>query len=317
MEPDRRKLSTIALCLGVLYTVWGSTYLAQRVAVTGFPPLRMAGLRFVVAGGLLYAALRARGAPAPSARQWGAATLAALPLLGLGMGGVAVALTRVPSGLAALVFGSVPLWTSLLDRLWGGRLARAEIAGLALGFAGVALVSARGGLSADPAGAALLLASAMSYSLGCVLTRRLPLPPGTLGTAAQMLSGGALLLAASALRGERAGAPSAASVAALAYVIVLGSMVAYSAFGYLLRNARPALATSYAYVNPVVALALGAALGGERPTRADLCGLGLVLAAVALVARGATSAREARRPRPAPAAVIPENPLSLGRPAPR
>jgi drug/metabolite transporter (DMT)-like permease len=282
----RRNASTIALCLAVLYTVWGSTYLAQRIAVAGFPPLRMAGIRFTLAGGLLYAALRVRGAKAPQPRAWGAAALSAIPLLVLGMGGVAIAVQRVPSGLAALVFGSVPLWTALFDRLWGGRLGRAEIAGLFVGFLGVSLVSLRGALGADPSGAALLCASAASYALGCVLTRRLPLPPGITGTAVQMLSGGVMLLAASAIAGERASTPSRASLFALAYVIVLGSILAYSAFGYLLRNARPALATSYAYVNPIVALGLGTLLGGEHVTRTDVAGLTLVLSAVGLVALG-------------------------------
>lgn len=285
----RRETRTIALCLAVVYTVWGSTYLAQRVAVTGFPPLRMAGLRFVVAGSVLYAATRVRGARAPSARQWGAAAASAIPLVTMGMGGIAVAVGRVPSGLVALVIGSVPLWTVLLDRLWGGRLARAELAGMALGLLGVALLSLRGALRADPVGAGIVVATAVSYALGCVLTRRLPLPTGVLGSAAQMLCGGALLLFASGVTGELAPSPSPASLLALAYVTVFGTMLAYSAQGYLLRHARPALATSYAYVNPVIALGLGAALGGERFSRADVAALGFVLAAVALVALGARS----------------------------
>lgn len=295
MIPDRRKARTVALCLAVLYTVGGSTYLAQRVAVTGFPPLRMAGIRFLVSGALLYAALRARGAEAPSARQWATAALSAIPLIALGMGGIAVAVQRVPSGLAALVFGTVPLWTALFDRLRGGRLARAEIAGLFVGALGVTLVSSRGALRADPTAAAVLLAAAASHALGCVLTRRLPLPAGIIGTATQLVSGGALLLAASALarEGERAPSPSRASVLALVYVIVLGSMVVYSAFGYLLRNARPALATSHAYVQPLVALGLGATLGRERFGGADLLGLSCVLTAVALVALG-TRGRQPR-----------------------
>ena len=288
------KPRTIALCLALMYTVGSSTYLAQRIAVTGFPPLRMVGIRFAVAGSLLYAALRVRGAPAPSAKQWAVAALSAIPLLVLGMGGIAIAVERMPSGLAALVFGSVPLWTALWDRLWGGRLTRVEIAGLALGAAGVVLVSLRGALRTDTAIAAVLVAAAASHALGFVLTRRLPIPAGPLGTAAQMVSGGVLLLGASAARGEHGPSPSAASVLALAYVVVCGSMIVYTALGYLLRNARPALASSHAYVNPAVALALGATLGSERFTRVDVMGLGLVLSAVALVAMGARRRREAR-----------------------
>lgn len=285
----------LPLCLGVLYVVWGSTYLAQRIAVAGIPPLRMAALRFLISGGLLYAGLRAGGAPSPTWSAWRAATLSAVPLMVTGMGTAAVAMARVPSGLAALVFGSVPLWTALFDRLSGGRLRRLEIAGLGLGFAGVALVAARGALRADPAGAALVVFAAASYALGCVATRRAPLAPGLMGTASQMLAGGTILALASLARGEAFSVPDARAAGALVYLVVLGSLLAYSAFGWLLKNARPALATSYAYVNPVVALALGVAFGGERPASTDYAGLGLVLGAVALVTwaqRGKADAAE-------------------------
>lgn len=286
MSPERRRALRILVSLGLLYTVWGSTYLVQRVAVSSFEPLQMAGLRFLVAGGILFAVLRARGARAPTAIEWRGAALSALPLLVTGMGTAAIAIKRVPSGLASLVFGSVPLWTSLFDRLWGGRLQRAELIGLAAGFAGVAVVSLRGGLSGDPASALLLLGAAASYSLGCVCTRKLPLPQGILGTAAQMLVGGAVLVALSLAAGERLSTPSPRAAAALVYLVALGSILGYALLGYLLRTVRPALATSYAFVNPIIALALGAALAGERVTGADLAGLSLVLAAVAMVALG-------------------------------
>lgn len=306
MLPDRRRAVTTALCLGVLYTVWGSTYLAQRLAIASFPPLAMGGIRFIAAGIPLYAVLRLRGAAKPTWTELRAAALAALPLIVFGMGGAAVALQRVPSGLAALVFGSVPLWTSLFDWLCGGKIRRVEIAGLVLGLAGVLVVSMRGALRADPVGAAMIVTAAASYAFGCVATRRLKLPPGVLGTAAQMTAGGVLLLVASVARGERIVAPSGASVAALVYLVVFGSMLAYSAFGYLLRNTRAALATSYAYVNPIVALALGAALAGEQVTRADLVGLALVLGAVALVALGsrAPGAKAGYRPDPCPSLPV-------------
>ncbi len=282
MKPRDRLL--VPLCLGVLYVVWGSTYLAQRIAVATMPPLQMVAVRFLVAGALLYAAMRARGVASPDRLQWRAAALSSLPLMGLGMGSAAIALQRVPSGLAALMFGTVPLWASLFDRLLGGRLRGLEIVGLGVGFGGVALVASRGALGADPPGAALIAFAAASYALGCVATRRARLAPGIMGTASQMLAGGALLAVASLLRGEPIGAVPVRAAVALLYLVVLGSLVAYSAFGWLLKNTRPALATSYAYVNPVIALALGAALGGERFTRADYVGLVLVLFAVALVA---------------------------------
>jgi drug/metabolite transporter (DMT)-like permease len=280
--PRQRLL--LPLCLGILYVVWGSTYLAQRVAVAGIPPLLMAALRFSISGALLYAGLRLSGAAAPTRRAWLAAAASAVPLMVTGMGTAAVALTRVPSGLAALVFGTVPLWSALFERALGGRLRRLEIAGLVLGFAGVAACAARGALRTDPGGAALVVLAAASYALGCVATRHAPLAPGAMGTASQMLVGGALLGVASLVRGEAIAMPTGRAVWALAYLVVMGSLVAYSAFGWLLKNARPVLATSYAFVNPVVALAIGAGLGGERFAVADLAGLALVLAAVTLVA---------------------------------
>jgi drug/metabolite transporter (DMT)-like permease len=312
MSPSAAKTRNLALCLAALYTIGSSTYLAQRVAVTGFPPLRMVGLRFAIAGSLLYAALRLRGARAPSARQWAVAAISAVPLLCLGMGGIALAVQRMPSGLAALVYGSVPLWTVIFDRLWGGRLARVEVAGIFVGAVGVALVSLRGGLRADTTTACILLVGAAGHALGFVLTRRLPIAGGPIGTASQMVSGGAILLLASLLAGEHAPAPSRACVLALAYVIVFGSMLCYSALGYVLRNARPALASSHSYVNPAVALVLGATLGDERFTRADVLGLGLVLGAVALVAMGA---RRRRGAAVAEGAGIPEA-LRVNAPAP-
>ena len=287
MSGERRPTFLAILCLAILYTVWGSTYLAQRVAVESFAPLQMAGLRFLVGGTILYTVLRARGAPAPTAPEWRSVALSATPLLVTGMGLAAVGIKRVPSGLAALVFGSVPLWTSLFDWLCGGTLRRVEVIGLTVGFAGVALVSLRGGLSADPIGALLLLAAAASYALGCVATRRLTLPRGMMATAAQMTFGGATLMLVSTAAGERLTAPPPRAAFAMVYLVVLGSLVAYVAFGYLLKNVRPALATSYAFVNPIVALALGAALAKEPVGTTDLASLALVLSAVALIALGA------------------------------
>lgn len=284
MATARRSTFLAALCLAILYTVWGSTYLAQRVAIESFAPLQMAGLRFLAAGALLFAVLRARRIPAPTAREWRAVALSATPLLVTGMGAAAVGIQRVPSGLAALVFGAVPLWTSLFDWLCGGVLRRVEALGLAVGLAGVAVVSLRGGLSADPVGALVLLGATASYALGCVATRRLPLPRGMMATAAQMAFGGVALVILSFASGDRLVVPSPRATFALVYLVVLGSLVAYVAFGWLLRNVRPALATSYAFVNPIVALALGAALAGERVGPADLAGLALVLSAVALIA---------------------------------
>jgi drug/metabolite transporter (DMT)-like permease len=277
---------TTFLCLAILYSVWGSTYLAMRVAVGSFAPFRMGGIRFLVAGTLLYFLLRARGHAAPTWREWKWCALIGSLMMATGLGCTAVAVQFVSSGVAALVFGSVPLFTAAIQRAFGQRLNRGEMAGLAIGFCGVALLAFRGSLAASPFAAALLVTGAASYSLGCVLSGRLPQPKGAMSTAAQMIVAGAVLFVLSMLRGETFPAhPSIRSVVALAHLIFLGSMLAYSALNHLLRTERPALATSYAFVNPVVALALGAMVGHETVGIAEICAVSLVLTAVALVVR--------------------------------
>ena len=265
--------------------MWGSTYLAQRVAVSTFTPLQMAGLRFTLAGALLTFLLVVRGARLPTRVEWRNAALSATPLMVFGMGTAAYALRRVPSGLGALVFGAVPIFTVLFSRALGRKLSVTEGVGLIVGIAGVSCVSLRGGLASDPRGAGLLLVAACFYALGCLLTARLRLAAGAMGSASQMLFAGVVLVGASVVLGETWLPPSRSSLFAFGYLVVLGSMVAYTALGYLLRTVRPALATSYAFVNPIVALALGRSLADEPLTRADVGGLCLVLVAVALISR--------------------------------
>jgi drug/metabolite transporter (DMT)-like permease len=281
-----RLRGTTLLCLAILYSVWGSTYLAMRVAVTSFAPFRMGGIRFLVAGALLYLLLRLRGHRPPTWRQWRSCALIGSLMMGMGLGCTALAVRTVSSGVAAMVFGCVPLFSAAIQRAFGQRLVRREIVGVCVGFAGVALLTLRGSLAASPLAAALLITGAASYSLGCVLSGRLDQPLGAMSTAAQMIFAGAVLFAVSMLRGESFPAhPSLASVVALAHLIFLGSMLAYSALNHLLRTERPSLATSYAFVNPVVALALGAAIGHEHVGKAEIAAVSLVLVAVILVAR--------------------------------
>ncbi len=285
------------VCLATLYIVWGSTYLAMRVAVTSFAPLQLGAVRFLCAGGVLYLVLRLRGAPSPTVREWASAAAVGVCLMVVGLGSVSVALTHVSSGVAAVVFGSVPLWTTLFDWLTRSRSARRqlggrEVLGLAVGFVGVLFVAARGTLRASPGWAVVLCLAAAGYSFGCVLSTRLPLPRGPMATAAQMLAGGAVLALGSLVRGEAWPAHvSVASAVSLVHLCVLGSIAAYSALTYLLRTERPSLATSYAFVNPIVALILGAMLGGEHAAAGDWAGVVLVIAAVALVASAARTSR--------------------------
>jgi drug/metabolite transporter (DMT)-like permease len=297
----------VVVSLLAVYVVWGSTYLAIRVALGGFPPFLMAALRFLLAGGVLYVVLRLRGAPAPRRRQWGgAAVVGGLLLLG-GNGGVVMAEQWVASGLAALGVATVALWSAIFAGLWGQWPRRLEWVGLAVGFAGVALLNLEGNLRASPAGAIALLVATTSWALGSMWSRHLDLPSGLMASAAQMLTGGGLLLLASVLVGERVPrAVPARPVLALAYLVVFGSWVGFSAYLYLLRRVRPAVATSYAYVNPAIAMALGVAFAGERITLSEWVAMPVILGGVALVMVAHGRAEEAVERAPAPEVDLPD-----------
>ena len=280
--------------------IWGSTYLAIRIALEGLPPFLMAGVRFVIAGCALFGFLWLRGAPSPTPRQWGnAAVVGGLLLLG-GNGGVVVAEQSVASGLAALGVATVALWSALFAGLWGQWPKRLEWIGLAVGFGGVALLNVGGGLRASSVGALALLVAPVSWALGSMWSRRLDLPSGLMASAAEMMTGGVMLLAASRLTGETGpSAVAARPLLALAYLIVFGSWIGFSAYLFLLRRVRPVIATSYAYVNPVVAMALGVLLGGEHIARGEWAATPVILAGVALVglAHGRTVGEQTGRSR--------------------
>ncbi len=278
--------------LGLLYVIWGSTYLAISVAITGFPPFLMGGIRFLIAGALLYPVLRLRGAPAPTCAQWrGAAIVGTLLLVG-GNGGVNFAEQWVASGVAAVVIATTPIWTGLFAGFWGRWPNRIEWAGLVLGLAGVVLLNLGGDLRAHPAGAVALIIAAVCWALGSAWSRHLSMPSGLMAVAAQLLVSGAALVVLGLGVGERLTVmPSARALWAFVYLIVVGSWVGYTAYIYLLGRVRPALATSYAYVNPVVAVALGALLAGERITGTTIVSMLVILGGVGLVllARGRPS----------------------------
>ncbi|HEX8918387.1 MAG TPA: drug/metabolite exporter YedA, partial [Chloroflexota bacterium] len=254
----------VGLALFALYIIWGSTYLAIRITVHGFPPLLMMGERFLLAGGILYAVLRLRGYPAPSRREWaGSFVVGALLLLG-GNGMVAVAEQKVPSSLTATMIATVPLWAAVFSGFWGRWPTRVEVSGLALGFAGVVLLNLEGSLRADPVGAAILVVAATCWAFGSVWGTHLQLPSGLMAGAAEMLMGGCVIVLAGAAHGEHPVLPTGHSLLALLYLVVFGSLIAFSAYAFLLQRVRPALATSYAYVNPVVAVLLGVGLAREH-----------------------------------------------------
>jgi len=282
MESRQRWL--VAFSLLALYFIWGSTFIGMKIAMESFPPFIMAGLRFSLAGVLLYGVLRLRGVPQPTSRQWRDAGAVGLLLLGVGNVGVAYAEQWIATGSAAMVIATVPLWTVLFAWLWGNRPRMLELCGIALGMLGVLVLHQGAQLQASPVAAAALLLAALAWAFGSVWSRRLDLPSGAMSSAAQMIVAGGVLVVCSLLSGERWPAmPTARASLAVAYLVVFGSFIAYSAYLYLLKTVRPALATSYAFVNPLVAMLLGAALANESVGRVELVAMSVILAGVLLV----------------------------------
>jgi len=289
--PQPKRL-VILLSLLSLYTLWGGTYLGMRVALEGFPPFFVAGFRQLLAGIILYIFLRARGAARPTRAQWLGAAIVGGLLLVIGNGGVVFAEQWVSSGLAALALGAIPLWAALFSGLFGRWPRPIEWCGLAIGFAGLVLLNLENGLHANPLGAIVLLIAPISWGLGSILSQHLPGPKGLMASAAQMLAGGVMLFIVGTLLGERMTAfPGPRPLIAMAYLIVGGSLVGFTAYGYLLRNTRPALATSYAYVNPLVAVGLGVALAGEHITLIGVLAMFTILSGVVLVTMGKERSR--------------------------
>ncbi len=274
----------VILALLALYIIWGSTYLGIRIAIESFPPFLMAAIRFLIAGSGLYIFLRARGESAPTRAQWIGSGVVGGLLLGGGNGGVTFSEQWVSSGLAAVWVATMPLWAALFAGLLGRWPTRWEWLGLALGFVGVVLLNLEANLRSNPVGAIALTIATICWALGSVLSQRLSLPRGMMASAAQMLVGSATLFALSLISGERVtGLPTIRSASAILYLVAFGSLIGFSSYAYLLRRVRPALATSYAYVNPIVAVGLGVALAGESISGLGLLAMIVILSGVGLV----------------------------------
>ena len=297
--PAAPPLAGLLAAFAALYVIWGSTYLAIRFAVETMPPFTMAGVRFLVAGTLLFGWSRARGAAPLTRPQWKTAAIAGTLLLLGGNGLVSWAELRVPSGVAALLVASTPMWMALLDwaRPGGVRPRPAVWAGLALGLAGIGVLvgpARLGGTPVDGLGALAVGTAAFSWALGSVYQRGAQKSDSTLlNVGGQMLVGGAVLVAVGLALGERldVAAVSARSAWALAYLIVAGAIVGYSAYVWLLKVTTPAKASTYAYVNPLVAVVLGWALADEALSPRVLGAAGLVVAAVVLITTAKPAAR--------------------------
>ena len=296
--PVRRASVVAWICLLIVYLVWGSTYLAIRVGVETMPPLLMAAARQLVAGLIMFPLALRHWRSASLARRWpsraewlGCGVVGILLLVANGVVGVGE--KTVPSGLAALLVATVPLWLLGIDAgLNHARMGLAQLAGLLLGLAGVALLAGLGGdsRSTSVAGVLIILGAAAAWALGTIMAGRATIPSSAaLASGMELLAGGAALLVLSAATGEfsslHLGQVSERSWLALGYLIVFGSIVAFSAYGIAVRALPTATVATYAYVNPVIAVLLGALILNERLTPATIAGGVLIVGAVVLVVR--------------------------------
>jgi len=288
LAPPAPARSLVLPALLACYLVWGSTYLAIRFALESFPPFFQMGTRFLCAGGLLLAWVVARGGALPSQAHWRTAAGVGTLMLGGGMGLVATAQQHVGSGLVATFVAIVPMLVCGWGLLFGQKPRLLEVAGMAVGLAGVLLLVRGASFMGSPVAIACLAGATLAWSLGSVLsTTRWPLAPGAAGFASEMLCGGAALLLVSLAMGEQPRwPPQPLAAGAWLYLVVAGSLVAFSAYLYLLAHASPALATSYAFVNPVIALLLGVLLAGEAVSAAEWGACAVILAGVVLILKG-------------------------------
>jgi drug/metabolite transporter (DMT)-like permease len=307
-EPKARVLGALLS----VYVVWGSTYLAIRYAVESFPPFLMSGVRFVLAGAMLYAWSRRRGSPAPSRSEWNAAAVTGVLMLFAGNGAVVWAEQLVPSGLVALIVAIVPLWMVLLDWLLPGgkRPTLAVASGLVLGLVGLALLigpDALRGAGSAPTPTLIAtfvpVAGSLFWAIGSIYSGRAARPASaSLATGIQMLAGGAAFLLVALFTGESArfhlSHVSTAGVLGFLYLLTFGSLVGFTAYIYLLGATTPAIAATYAYVNPVVAVLLGWAVAGETLTARSLVAAAVILGGVAMI----TLTRSKNGARPGPTA---------------
>jgi drug/metabolite transporter (DMT)-like permease len=306
-RPRRASALNVWAALGTVYLVWGSTYLAIAVAVETLPPLFYSGVRFALAGLILAAWLVFRGVGLRiSRRELGGAAAVGILMLAGGNGLVNLGERTVPSGVAALIVASIPLWIVVYRMVARDHVGRDLLAGVLLGLLGTAILVVPGGLNGtiDPIGALMLLGATLSWALGTFLSPRLATPRHALvSTAYQMVVGGLVLLVAGLGRGELGHLDPATfsgrSVIAFAYLVVFGSLVAYSAYTWLLQNASVSLVSTYAFVNPVVAVLLGALVLAEPITPTIVIGAAVIVVAVAFIVLRQNAARRAERLAPA------------------
>lgn len=282
--PQPRQTLFIIAALFCTYFIWGSTYLAIRFGIESFPPFLMAGMRFTIAGAILYAVMRYLGAPNPTRQQWVGASVVGLLLPALGNGTVCYVQQTVSSSVAALSIATAPIWMAIFSSFWGHKITAKEWLGIAIGLVGIVLLNLGGSFSGDFLSAFLLIFAAASWSFGSVWGKHLAMPQGLMASGAQMFAGGIALMIASTVAGETWPQHiTAKSWGAMLFLIVLGSLIAYSAYQYLLKTVRPLVASSNTFVNPIVAFGVGIWLANEHVTKMELIALAVILLGVFLV----------------------------------
>jgi drug/metabolite transporter (DMT)-like permease len=269
----------VALALASVYVLWGSTYLAIRVGLESFPPFLMGALRMFIAGAIMYIVLRRRGERAPTRAQWKALAVLSIWMVLLSNGLVNFAEQQVSSGLAAIAVASMPLWAALFGVLRGRHPSRGEWAGLAVGFIGVLWLDAGSALNGTPKGMIALIVAPIAWAWGSVWSRDQKLPAPFMSAAGQMLCGSAWMLVTGIATGERMQAlPTWHAGFAVVYLVLFGSIIGFTAYIWLLHHVRPALATSYAYINPPIAVLFGVLLAGEQFGMHEIGAMAVILA---------------------------------------
>ena len=297
--PAARGLA-VAFALASVYVLWGSTYLAIRYALESYPPFLLGTFRMFTAGALMYAVLRMRGTAPPTARQWRTLVVLSIFMVLLSNGLVNLAETEVGSSMAAIAVASMPLFAGVFAMLRGRHPTRSEWVGLVIGFGGVVWLNAGSNLSTSTLGLVCLTIAPIAWAWGSIWSRDLDLPAPFMAASGQMIAGSGWMLAAALVTGERMTAvPTVEATAALVWLIVAGSIFGFTAYIWLLHHVRPALATSYAYVNPPIAVLFGAVIAGEVFTANDLGAMAVILAGVVII-----TVAKARRGRP----VVPATP---------
>lgn len=284
---------SVLTALLTVYVVWGSTYFAIQVALQAFPPFMMIGTRFLVAGAILFAWQKWRGAANPTLSEWRDGGIVGILMLGGGTGLTACAQQYVSSGLTAVFIACSPMILSGLSGLFGDWPKRREWIGILAGFIGAMLLASDGDFAAKPIGVLFLLGAILCWDVGSILSqKKLKMAAGGMGFASEMLIGGLFLVIVSLLKGESMTGPvTVEALAAWAYLVIAGSLLAFTAYMYLLSKVSTGLAASYAYVNPVIAVALGVLFGGEHLSFKAILAMAVILGSVVLL----TTARQANK----------------------